>query len=117
MFGVRVSLLLLTSDLNRPPPRTNNNNNWLLKKEEKKKRSDGRSVGAMCCHFALYRRLLHICRPLETHERKAYVEAHPPTLVADSSAMAKGHRMTFSRADGLPVSFSGPPSPSSLPLV
>ncbi|KAK4036266.1 hypothetical protein OUZ56_028329 [Daphnia magna] len=58
----------------------------------------------MCCHFALYRQLLRICRPLETHGQKAFRVAHPPTLLAADSATAKGHRMAFSRADGHPFS-------------
>ena len=55
----------------------------------------------MCCHFALYRQLFSICRPLETHRQKAFSVAHPPTLLADPSARSKGHRMAFWRADGL----------------
>lgn len=57
----------------------------------------------MCCHFALYRRLFGVCRPLERHGQRAFSVAHPPTLFADPSARAKGHRMAFWRADG-PVS-------------
>lgn len=74
----------------------------------------------MCCHFALYRQLLRICRPLETHGQKAFRVAHPPTLLAVDSATAKGHRMAFSRADGHPfssLSLSLFPTPSTSYLL